>query len=266
VKRLDEGKQRVKRFKARQKKGFFRLFGVAFMSFLLLACGDQGKKEKTWVVGVSADNPPFVFVDTQKRGQITGFEVELAKAIAQEAGQQIEFRDMDFGGLIASLQSKRIDLSISAIEVTPEREKNLDFSESYHQAITVLVSLRAAPLQGEISWEGLKIGTQLGSAHEAYIKTVEATYPHLKRISYNRVNEMVQDLSNGRLTGFLVEKPVAESLMGQYPFVQVTLPSVGKRYGIAFPKGSSLVPVVNQALQKLKEKGVLKILMKKWGI
>ncbi|MGL5783995.1 MAG: ABC transporter substrate-binding protein [Alphaproteobacteria bacterium] len=240
--------------------------GLIFVSFLATACGKQEKKGETWVVGVSADNPPFVFVDTQKGGHIVGLEVELIEAIAQEAGKKIEFRDMDFGSLIASLQSKRIDMSISAIEITPEREKNLSFSENYHQAITVLVSKKATQVQGEIPWEGMKIGAQLGSAHEAYIKTIEVKYPNLKRISYNRVNEMVQDLNNGRLDGFLVEKPVAERLTSQYPFVQFTLPSLKNFYGIAFPKNSFLIPAVNQALQRLKENGVLENLKKKWEI
>ncbi len=246
-------------------QNFFKLVGLIFISFFVAAC-EQEKKGETWVVGVSADNPPFVFVDTQKGGHIAGFEVELMEAISQEAGKKVEFRDMDFGSLIASLQSKRIDMSIAAIEITPEREKNLSFSENYHQAMTVLVSRKANPLQGEIPWEGMKIGTQLGSAHEAYIKTIETKYPNLKRISYNRVNEMIQDLSNGRLNGFLVEKPVAERLSRQYPFAQFTLPSLKNFYGVAFPKDSFLVPAVNQALQRLKENGTLENLKKKWDI
>lgn len=247
-------------------KKILKLLTLAFIAFVSAACGEQGKKGDVWVVGVSADNPPFIFVDTQKGGHIAGFEAELMEAIAQEAGKKIEFRDMDFGSLIASLQSKRIDMSVAAIEITSEREKNLSFSENYHQAMTILVSRKTNPLQGEIFWEGMKIGTQLGSAHEAYIKTIEAKYPHLKRISYNRVNEMIQDLSNRRLNGFLVEKPVAERLISQYPFVQFALPSLKNFYGIAFPKNSSLLPVVNQALQRLKENGILENLKKKWEI
>ncbi|MGL5719274.1 MAG: ABC transporter substrate-binding protein [Alphaproteobacteria bacterium] len=246
-------------------QNFFNLLGLIFISFFVAAC-EQEKKGETWVVGVSADNPPFVFVDTQKGGHIAGFEVELMEAIGQEAGKKVEFRDMDFGSLIASLQSKRIDMSIAAIEITPEREKNLSFSENYHQAMTVLVSRKANPLQGEIPWEGMKIGTQLGSAHEAYIKTIGVKYPNLKRISYNRVNEMIQDLSNGRLNGFLVEKPVAERLISQYPFAQFILPSLKNFYGVAFPKDSSLVLAVNQVLKRLKKNGALENLKKKWDI
>ncbi|MGL4371543.1 MAG: ABC transporter substrate-binding protein, partial [Alphaproteobacteria bacterium] len=62
------------------------------------------------------------------------------------------------------------------------------------------------------------------------------------------------------------EKPVAERLSRQYPFTHFTLPSFKNFYGVAFPKDSSLVLAVNQALQRLKENGALENLKKKWDI
>lgn len=246
--------------------GWFRGCLAVLVTLCFVACGQEERPKDAWVVGVCADNPPFVFVDTQASGDIVGFEPDLVHLLAQVSGKKVILKDMEFGSLIAALQSGRVDMAIASIEMTPDRKKNLDFSNAYLESTTVLVSRKAFPLKGTISWGGLKMGAQLGSAHEAYLKKLELNQPTLKRVAYNRVNEMVQDLENGRLNGFLVEKPVAKKLVGTHAFDMQLLPLSDGSYGIAFPKSSPLVSTVNEALQQVRQRGDLQQLTDKWGI
>ena len=82
-------------------------------------------------VVTDATFPPMEFV---KDGKRTGFDVELAEALAAAMGRKIEWIDIDFKGLIPALVSKRADLAMSAIYITDERKKVVDFSDSYSPA------------------------------------------------------------------------------------------------------------------------------------
>lgn len=80
-------------------------------------------------VGTDATFPPMEFVENGKR---TGFDVELVEAIAKTMGKQVEWVDIDFKGLIPGLISKRFDMAVSAIYITDERKKVVDFTDSYY--------------------------------------------------------------------------------------------------------------------------------------
>src|SRR5574343_1199884 len=80
-------------------------------------------------VGTDATFPPMEYVDNGKR---TGFDIELVKALAKAMGKQVEWVDIDFKGLIPGLISKRFDMAVSAIYITDERKKVVDFTDSYY--------------------------------------------------------------------------------------------------------------------------------------
>ena len=89
------------------------------------------KKRGVLVVGLSADYAPFEFHATvQGRDQIVGFEVSMAKQIAKDLGVKLQIKEMGFDGLIGAVQTGKIDVIISGINATPDREKVVDFSKS----------------------------------------------------------------------------------------------------------------------------------------
>src|SRR3954467_9878149 len=79
------------------------------------------------VVGAYPSNPPWEAKN--ERGEFEGFEVDLAKAIGQKLGREVEFQDMGFQALFAATSSNRIDFAISSISITNERLKNQSFTQ-----------------------------------------------------------------------------------------------------------------------------------------
>ena len=96
-------------------------------------------------VGTDATFPPMEFVENGKR---TGFDVELVEAIAKTLGKQVEWVDIDFKGLIPGLISKRFDMAVSAIYITDERKKVVDFTDSYYAGGLVVMKRGTATVSG----------------------------------------------------------------------------------------------------------------------
>ena len=91
------------------------------------------KQKGTLVVGMSADSPPYEFT-TKKNGktEYVGFEVDLAKKFAKDLGVKLVIKNMDFDSLLVALETGKIDVIISGMNVTNERKKSVDFSNTYY--------------------------------------------------------------------------------------------------------------------------------------
>ena len=134
------------------KKIWFALL-AGLVVLMLAACGSseegqtasEGGETKTLTMGTSADFPPFESVDPS--GEIIGFDIDLAKAIGEELGYEIEVKDMKFDGLIGALQSDRIDFVMSGMSATDERKENVDFSTEYHRSGEMFLSLPDAGIE-----------------------------------------------------------------------------------------------------------------------
>lgn len=220
--------------------------------------------ERKIIVAVSADNPPFTFINTEESGNPQGFEIDLIQEIAKKMNVSFEVRDMDFSNIIASLQSGRADLSIACFEKTPERAKNVDFSDPYYESHRSLLSL--TPFDSPpLPWTGKKVGVQLGSAHENFLKKKQEAYPSLQIVSYNRIGEMAQDLKNKRVDWILLDTAPAKKLVEQGYYYLFELPVLKSDFCvIALRKNSPFLGEVNAALKALEKDGTLDQLVSKW--
>lgn len=93
----------------------------------------KSKKDGKLVVGTAPGFPPYEFLDTSVKDKksITGIDIKIAEAVAKKLGVKLEVQDMTFQSLLASITTGKIDIAISAITPTAEREKTVDFSDSY---------------------------------------------------------------------------------------------------------------------------------------
>ena len=80
-------------------------------------------------VGVEGTYPPYTYHDDN--GELTGFDVEVAKAIADKLGVEADFTESDWDSLLAGIDSGRLDTVINAVSITPEREEKYDFAGPY---------------------------------------------------------------------------------------------------------------------------------------
>lgn len=234
---------------------------VSLVALLLIGCKEDGS---SIVVGTSADYPPYMFY---KNGEIVGFEKEVMDAIARELKLQVSYKDLSFDSLIGGLQSKRIDLAISAITSTPERAKQVDFSKSYHHITTALVVAKNSKIKNIHDLKGTTVGVQSGSTHE---KTVNEKWNKKEKIisvrSLAKVPDLVQDLKTKRIEAVVLGTTESHFIVKTYPeFKVIELPTVKESFSIAMPKGSSLLPKINSILEKWMKNGELKGMFKKWS-
>jgi ABC-type amino acid transport substrate-binding protein len=117
-----------------------KIFGLAcFLLAILILSGCNQEKEKKLIIGISPDYPPFAFEYNQ---ELIGFDVDLAKAICSRLDYQVEFKKTQFENLFLSLENKNVDLIVSAISKTDERNKKFDFSHSYYSPKFALIYKR----------------------------------------------------------------------------------------------------------------------------
>jgi len=133
---------------------------------LLTACS----KRDVLVIGMDATYPPFEFVD--EKGQISGVSVEIGREIGKTAGKEVEFRNINFDGLITALRTGSIDLVISSMTASDERRKSIDFSEPYVKTGLAILAAKDAPVQSvaDLQTPGRKVVVRLGTSGESWAR------------------------------------------------------------------------------------------------
>lgn len=252
------------------KKIWFALL-AGLVVLMLAACGsseeNQGASEgdagtKTLTMGTSADFPPFESVDPS--GEIIGFDIDLAKAIGEELGYEIEIKDMKFDGLIGALQSDRIDFVMSGMSATDERKENVDFSTEYHRSGEMFLSLKDAGIESIEDLDGKTLGVQLGTIQEQGARKIQEEYGfEIKPIDSSSI--MVQELLSNRVDAIYIDKAVGVGYQAEQDLAGFDDPTTASPgMAAAFPKDSDLVEEFNEALAALEESGKLQELKDQW--
>lgn len=248
---------------------FFVLFCVAFL--LAAFFGDisgviaqQGNARQKLVMVTSADYPPYEFRDTASgKGDIIGFDVDIAKYITNQLGYDLEIKDTDFSGIIPALQSGRADFAMAGMTPTEERKKNVDFSEIYYEAKNTIVTRKGSNLKTPEDLAGKKVGVQLGSTQEKTAKE----FKNVQLVALNKTGDLVQEVKARRIDAAVIEDTIARGFIANNPDLEFnTIPSSGEEAGsaIAFPKNSRLVADFNRVLAEMKQSGEIERLIKKW--
>ena len=134
--------------------------------FTLCGCSRSNKL----IIGTDATYPPFEYVDD--KGQISGVDVEVGREIGKALGREVEFRNINFDGLITALRTGSIDLVISSLSINAERKQSIDFSEPYVKTgLSVLVSTNSTiQTADDLKAPGRKIVVRLGTTGESWAR------------------------------------------------------------------------------------------------
>ena len=239
---------------------------MALIAFTLSGCEE---KTDTIVVLTSSGYEPYEIIDTD--GNLTGFDIELMEALAAEVGIEIEWKDVNFDGIIASLQSGQSEIAIAGISPTEERKAMIDFSDVYFNSESGLTNYLVFDVESQISsledLEGLVVGVQLGTVQASLLESISAEYNFTVDLR-NTNTQIVEELKAGRIDVLVVEKLIAESILD----ANTSLTSVGfesqlddvSGNAIAFAKDSEYTELFNEALQTLLENGTVASLIEKW--
>ena len=240
---------------------FFVMICVA--ALCLGACDKNTDAVNDLVIGVSVDNRPWEYY---KDGKAVGFDIDLANIIGERLGRPILIKDLSFDGLLGALQSKSIDMAISAMTPTEERRKAVDMTQKYHEAKTELVCLKTSPVQSLQDLKGLTVGAQQGSTHEQFARQELEGALSLQIKALNKVPELLQELKIGRISCLIIGRSEAQSIADEMPEVKTISVDRNSAGGesIALPKGSELTVRVDAIITQLKQDGTLKALDAKW--
>lgn len=241
--------------------GFVMLFG-------LMGC-QQKSESNALTVLTSSGYEPYEMVDNN--GQLTGFDIELMEALAQEAGLTITWKDVNFDGIIASLQSGQYEVAIAGISPTADRAEIVDFSQVYYNSEDGIVNDLVYPSdQSYASFQdlsGLVIGAQLGTIQADLLNELSDTYGFTVELR-NTNAQVMEEIRIHNIDALLVENLVADSILEVNTDFSKTIMDtpLDQLYGnaIAFTKGSAYVDVFNTALETLKANGTLTQLIEKW--
>ncbi len=197
------------------------LLATLALSFIVLpSCSE--KSSGTLRVGMECGYPPFNWTQTDGSngavpisGDVTyagGYDVEVAKRIADGLGMELEIVKIDFDSLLVSLESGVIDLIIAGMSPTAERKQNIDFSEPYYTSDLVMIVKKGSKYESAASiadFEGATVVAQIGTVHDEVIdqipdvihKEAMADFPAM-RIA----------LESGIVDAYVAEKPEALSI------------------------------------------------------
>ncbi|GAO97447.1 arginine-binding extracellular protein ArtP precursor [Caedimonas varicaedens] len=249
-------------------KTFSFLVGI-FLCVALISCGDSERssdKKITLTMVTSGDNPPFEFHDTSRgKDGLVGADIDIAHALANELGITLDIKDIDFNSIVPALQTHRADFSMALMTPSEERKKNIAFSDIYYTSRIAVVTLQAKTLESENSLEGKKIGVQLGSTNEQAAKQLANKIKSLQIILLNKLGELIQEVRVGRIDGLLVEEVPAKAYTEANKDLDYRiLQEYQSSFAIAFPKDSPWIEKFNVALKKLKARGKLEEITRKW--
>lgn len=155
------------------------------------------------VVGLTGKYPPFNYVDD--RGELVGFDVDIAHEICREMRRRCEFRILQWDGIIGALLAERIDVIIGSMAITPERANAVHFSPPYYESGAVLFRRPGASGPADA---GFRVGVTLGTTYEAHVR---AKFPQADVRTYKGDPEALTDLAAGRLDAI-----VTDALVGRY--------------------------------------------------
>jgi polar amino acid transport system substrate-binding protein len=169
-----------------------KIVAIGFGLVLALAAPALAQNLK---IGTEASYKPFAWVEPS--GELTGFDIDIAKALCAEMGVECEIVNQAFDGLIPALNAKKIDAIIASMFITPEREEAIAFAGPYYSAPALFVAEKDSGI--EISEEGLgrkTVGVQRGTTMADY---VEANFPDARVQFYDTLDAANLDLSSGRI-------------------------------------------------------------------
>lgn len=253
------------------------------IAFVLVACGtgsNEGEdaleaiKERGELnIGTSPDYPPmeFYILDDNGDRQIVGSDIDLAQAIADEIGVDLNITTTDFDGVIANVQSGSVDMGISGFTFTEKRAEVMQFSEGYlqesdlgYQGIMMHEDFaeQFSSLE-EIEEAGLVLGAQGGSIQQELANSL--TDPSNVK-QYGTLDVGLAALNEGDIDGMVVATSSAEPMLLTFPNL-VILPQedfdldperLYSTNAVALPLGEeyeSLLNLVNEVIQENKENG-----------
>ena len=219
---------------------------------LLATIQDRGEMvfatEGTW--------SPWTFHN--EADELTGFDIEVARAIAAELGVEATFAEGEWDGLLAGLDSGRFDTMANGVSVTPDREEQYDFTEPYAYNRIVVITTADSDIASMEDLDGKRTANTLGSSYATLAESFGAT-----NTGVDDFNQTIELLQQGRIDATLNDEVVFYDYMNAHPDAPLKIAAENSEAThVAFPlrKGAetaALREAMNEAIDALRENGTL---------
>lgn len=220
---------------------------------------EEIKSRGELIIGTNPDYPPFEFKD--KNQQIVGSDMEIAKEIASDLGVKLTIKEAQFSSLVPMVKTKKIDMAIAGMNETPDRKKEVDFSQVYYsgEAVLVIKKSDADKYKTVEDLEGKTVGAQLGSVPEGIAK---AQLTKSEILPLGIVSDLVLQLKGGKLDSIVLDDIVGKTYVEKNDDLMliedVVLKGEDAGFAVAVSKGEEeLLEEVNKTLTRLKEENKL---------
>ncbi|NYE35597.1 polar amino acid transport system substrate-binding protein [Nocardioides cavernae] len=249
-----------------------RIAAAALSSVALLAslsaCGGEAAgqeadalSETSLVFGgaltvcTDAPYPPFVY---EQKGKLVGFDVDLGQAVADELGVDLDVIDVAFDDITSgtSLNTDECDVAISAMTITGERARVLDFSSPYFDAKQALITPRGSGLDQIAELAGQRVGVQKDTTGETYLSDYAPESTEV--VAYDDAAGLQQALNSGELDAAMLDNTVSGQFVADNPKLKLSREfDTGEQYGMAVRKDGNipLLRTINSTLAELRESG-----------
>ena len=216
-------------------------------------------------LAISVDNKPMLY---QRENGYTGFEMELLTLFGQRAGYAFAIEVVPFESIIAGITSGKYDMGASTLNITPEREESVDFSDPYAAFDVVLVVKSFGEAKNGktlADFENATLGIFSGSSFDALAKE---RFPNARRKYYTLVPDMILAVEQGKIDGYITETTYVTAAIWEGAKIQAVTEIIDRTSaGYIFKKDASsdaLREQLNTFIQAAKENGTIAALQEKW--
>ncbi len=264
------------------KKNVILIAAAVCMAAALTACGGTGTKTETTakagaessatetkagesaaggklIMVTNAEFPPYEF---HEKNEIVGIDAEIAKAIADKLGMELEIQDMAFDSLIPAVQTGKADFTAAGMTINEDRKKNVDFTDTYAKAAQVIIVKEGSDIVDPDNLEGKKIGVQTGTTGDIYAADVKDG--DIKR--YNKGMDAVMALTQDKIDAVIIDREPAKVFVKNNAGLKILDKAfTEEEYAIAVKKGNTeLLEKLNGAIKDLKDSGDLQKIVDKY--
>ncbi|MFH1584130.1 MAG: basic amino acid ABC transporter substrate-binding protein [Actinomycetota bacterium] len=220
-------------------------------------------KEGYLTVGTDAAYPPLENVEA---GEFVGFDIDLVKEIANGLGLEAEIINTAWDGIFPALIAHKFDVVISAVTITEDRDKEMDFSDPYLDSDQSIATKDDSGIKTKADLKDKILGVQIGTTGELTAKEIDEEMGVAEIKTYDDILLAFEDLKAGRIDAIINDIPTSAYIVKDNPeLVIVEKIITNEKYGIVFaPDTPELPKAVNKVLKEMKEDGTYDQIYSKW--
>ncbi len=225
---------------------------------------DDSGSEDTLIMATNAAFPPYEYYENN---EIVGIDAEIMAAIAEKLGKTLQIEDIEFGSIVAGVQSGKYDVGAAGMTVTEDRQKSVDFSDSYATGIQSIIVTEDSPITSvdDLSADGAtyKVGVQQDTTGDIYSSD---DFGDDRVMRYNKGADAVQALISGKVDCVIIDNEPAKAFVAANEGIKLLdTEYTVEDYAICVAKDNSeLLADINEALAELKADGTLQEIIDKY--